>query len=288
MQGAVFDPVLIRRASKNLKLTTDASYRYERGVDFEGTIKGVDFVVGSRYMKGGSIPGNWGIHRKLFSIVGNNYVRFGLFLLKPHDWSSGYRLIKTEIFKQVGSGLEKFTGYTFQIAFLHRAILAKFKIDEIPLQFIDRIHGRSKFAPSEYIKNVILYVINNSTFIKYVVIGVIGFSTQGIISKLLVMVNLFPGLAVGIGAFVAIICNFIGNNLWTFREKKIRGRKLLLKKFSHFLATSIGAVVIQFVVVSFGVFIFGKDAWFLLMIFAIGFLVIPYNFFIYNRFIWKK
>jgi len=42
LQGAIFDPVLIRRTSKKLKHTTDASYRYERGVDNEGTINGVD------------------------------------------------------------------------------------------------------------------------------------------------------------------------------------------------------------------------------------------------------
>lgn len=46
LQGAIFDPVLIRRASKKLNLTTDASYRYERGVDFEGTVASVDLAAG--------------------------------------------------------------------------------------------------------------------------------------------------------------------------------------------------------------------------------------------------
>ncbi|MEK7142726.1 MAG: phenylalanine--tRNA ligase subunit beta [Patescibacteria group bacterium] len=46
LQGAIFNPALIRRASKHLKLTTDASYRYERGVDFEDTIRGVDEATG--------------------------------------------------------------------------------------------------------------------------------------------------------------------------------------------------------------------------------------------------
>ena len=41
LQGAIFDPILIRLTSKYLNHTTDASYRYERGVDFEGTIGGV-------------------------------------------------------------------------------------------------------------------------------------------------------------------------------------------------------------------------------------------------------
>lgn len=45
LQGAIFDPVLIRRASKFLHHQTDASYRYERGVDFEGTIYGIDMAA---------------------------------------------------------------------------------------------------------------------------------------------------------------------------------------------------------------------------------------------------
>jgi len=45
LQGAIFDPVLIRKASKSLNLTTEASYRYERGVDYEGTVLGVDLAT---------------------------------------------------------------------------------------------------------------------------------------------------------------------------------------------------------------------------------------------------
>jgi len=45
LQGAIFDPILIRKASKYLNHITDASYRYERGVDFEKTIAGVDMAA---------------------------------------------------------------------------------------------------------------------------------------------------------------------------------------------------------------------------------------------------
>jgi len=45
LQGAIFDPILVRKASKYLNHITDASYRYERGVDYEGTISGVDLAA---------------------------------------------------------------------------------------------------------------------------------------------------------------------------------------------------------------------------------------------------
>ncbi|HNQ77727.1 MAG TPA: phenylalanine--tRNA ligase subunit beta [Acidobacteriota bacterium] len=38
LEGAVFDPSSIRRTSKALNVHTDASHRYERGVDFDGPV----------------------------------------------------------------------------------------------------------------------------------------------------------------------------------------------------------------------------------------------------------
>jgi len=42
LESAYFDPVGIRRASRSLKLGTDASYRFERGVDPHATIRALD------------------------------------------------------------------------------------------------------------------------------------------------------------------------------------------------------------------------------------------------------
>ena len=42
IEGAYFNPVSIRRTSKKLGLNTDASHRFERGVDPEGTIRAVN------------------------------------------------------------------------------------------------------------------------------------------------------------------------------------------------------------------------------------------------------
>ncbi len=280
----------LKHSHPDLIIQIDADWQHNPLLlpDFFKKIEsGVDIVIGSRYIKGGSIPGNWGLHRKIYSIVGNTIVRLGLGRLSPHDWTSGYRMYRREVFEKVYRGLEKYSGYTFQVAFLNKVILEGFKVGEVPLQFADRVHGRSKIAPLSYIKNLLLYILDNSTFIKYLIIGTIGFTVQTLVAKLFVTLRLFEGLAVGIGSFMAIVTNFLGNNLWTFSHSRIRGQKNILKKFIHFCVTSIGAVIIQVVVVSIGVFIWGKDAWFILMILAIIFLVIPYNYFIYNKFIWK-
>ncbi len=249
---------------------------------------GADFVIGSRYMRGGSIPGNWGLHRKIYSILGNAIVRFGLGKLSPHDWTSGYRLYTRRVVEKVQDGLEKYSGYTFQVAFLFKTLQMGFKTAEVPLQFIDRTRGKSKIAPFDYIRKLLMYILSNSPFIKYLIIGVMGFSLQALISHILVTLHFFPGIAVVVGSLVAIVANFLGNNFWTFSHNKIQGLANVIIKFIHFLGTSIGAVILQFIVVSIGVYFYGQESWFLFMVFAIIFLVIPYNFFIYNRFIWRK
>ncbi len=40
LESAYFDPILIRRAARQLGLSSDSSYRFERGVDFSGVEKG--------------------------------------------------------------------------------------------------------------------------------------------------------------------------------------------------------------------------------------------------------
>ncbi len=46
LQAAIFDPISIRKTSKKLNFASDASYRYERGVDPEGTKLALDRAAG--------------------------------------------------------------------------------------------------------------------------------------------------------------------------------------------------------------------------------------------------
>lgn len=249
--------------------------------------QGTDFVIGSRYIPGGSIPDNWSLHRKIFSIFGNLIVRAGLGIFSIHDWTSGYRAIKKEVFQKVNEGLSKFSGYTFQVAFLHRAQKAGFRVAEVPINFTDRKFGHSKIAPFDYIKNVLLYVVTNSTFLKYVIVGILGFSINAVALEVFYRLGVTPGMAAALGAELAIISNFYWNNVWTFAHKKISSLTRLMPKFAQFNLTSVGAIIIEWLVVGLGTWIFGDQTRFFFFTFSVVFLVIPYNFFVYNRFIWK-
>lgn len=248
---------------------------------------GADFVVGSRYIPEGSIPQDWAFYRKLFSIAGNVVVRFGLVIPKIRDWSSGYRAIRSEVFKNVHAGLEKYSGYTFQIALLHRAIQKGYNVVEVPLQFIDRKHGGSKFESVDFITNVLLYIFFNSTFIRFCIVGSIGFIINVLGLEIFYGLGLRPGPAAALGAEFAIVSNFLLNNFWSFSYNKIVDNHLF-KKFFQFNTVSAGAIFIQWIIVGLGTSIFGDQTRLICLIFAIVIFVIPYSYFMYNRFIWKS
>jgi dolichol-phosphate mannosyltransferase len=276
-----------------VQMDADLSHDPSRMPELIGALdKGYDFSVGSRYIKGGSIPDNWGIHRKIFSICSNLIVRYGLGYPKIRDWTGGYRAYKSEYYQKSAAKMAKYSGYVFQIAFLHQSILAGAKVGEVPIQFVDRKFGKTKIIPSEYIRKVFEYVISNiisriinGSFGKFLVVGSIGFIINTVILEIMVKLNYNPAVGSAVGAECAIVSNFILNNSWTFKSKKVSGFKQILK-FLQFNLTSIGAVIIQSGTVWVGTSISGVSLyrfWYIVGV-AIG---LVWNYFMYSRIIWK-
>ena len=74
---------------------------------------GATFVLGSRYISGGGIPENWGLIRKIYSVIGNNIVRFGLWHPGVHDWTGGYRAYTRKFYEEIHGEMEPYGGYVF-------------------------------------------------------------------------------------------------------------------------------------------------------------------------------
>lgn len=134
-------------------LTMDADLSHNPGYipRFLSAIeKGSDFVVGSRYIKGGAIAKEWAPHRKFLSIFGNIIVSLVLGRNSLTDWTSGFRAVRKEVYKKVRSFISEdkaeFRGYTFNISFAHHAVSEGFKVSEVPFQFVDRTSGKSKLG----------------------------------------------------------------------------------------------------------------------------------------------
>ncbi len=286
--------IKVLKAEYLVQMDADHSHDPQKLIEFFHKIRnGADFVIGSRYIPGGSIPDNWGVHRKIFSVVGNSIVRFGLGRSLIHDWTGGFRAHHIKYFEQIHTVLKPFSGYVFQIAFLHQAMKVGAHIVEVPIHFTDRKYGRSKIAPAEYIKNVLIYVfrarfaeVRRGSFPKFLVVGAVGFAINTIMLELLIhKFDFHPGLASAVGAECAIISNFFLNNGWTFQSKKAKGKDMFPKLFK-FNLSSLGAMALQAATVTVGTHFFGEATYRIFYMFGVGFGLI-WNYTMYSRVIWK-
>lgn len=258
--------------------------------------EGFDMAIGTRYSQGGSIPSNWGLTRKLFSIIGNLLVRTILMRFKIHDWTGGFRALKKEVFLKEKNELTAFRGYTFQVSFLHKVVRDGFKVAEVPIHFTDRTMGRSKIAPREYIVDLLKYIITarikelvTGSFGKFLVVGGIGFVVNVIALKVMVeIIHWDPVPANLAGAAIAIFSNYNFNNLWTFKERKVTDVSRYISKLIQFYATSaFGVILIQTGTIFIGDTFLGRQFYFIY--FLLGtFLLLIWNFTMYNKVIWRK
>ncbi len=257
--------------------------------------EGCDMVIGTRYSAGGSIPKNWPPQRKLFSIAANLFVRTVFMRLNIHDWTGGYRALKKEVFLKEKKELESYNGYIFQISFLQKAVRDGFKIGEVPFHFTDRTLGKSKIAPLGYIFDVLYFVLTTrirelmmGSFGKFLVVGGFGFILNAVTLQFLVGYQGWnPSIANLVGAAIAIFSNYNFNNLWTFRQKRVKSVVEYFLKMIQFYATSaFGVIFIQTGTIFIGDTLFTREYYFTYFLIGTAFLLV-WNFTIYNRFIWK-
>ncbi len=276
------------------EMDADLSHDPKKILEFLKQIdRGADFVVGSRYIKGGSIPKDWAFHRKLFSVLGNLIIRIGFMKPKITDWTSGYRAIKADIVKDSLSYIEKFSGYVFQVALLDFALKKNATISQVPIHFTDRVHGKSKINSIQFIIQTLFYVFFKSSFIKYGLVGLGGATIDFGISYIIIeIIKISPNrywLATLISAEFAIAFNFTANNFWSFAHKKLEHKSsVFLKSFLKFNLIAAGALAIQAVGIQFFTNILGPSYWYIYKILILALIVIPYSYILYNKIIWKS
>ncbi|NHN54792.1 polyprenol monophosphomannose synthase [Calidifontibacter sp. DB0510] len=103
-----------------------------------------DLVIGSRWMKGGSVV-NWPKSRELLSRGANLYVRAALGTA-VRDATAGFRVYRAETLRTIDVQSVTSQGYGFQIDLTWRTLRAGLTIVEIPIQFVEREIGVSKMS----------------------------------------------------------------------------------------------------------------------------------------------
>ena len=105
---------------------------------------GLDLVVGSRYIEGGSVT-NWSPLRIALSRAGNLYARLMLGL-PLHDATSGFRVYRRALLQRLLEQPFHSDGYGFQVELVMRSWLDGWSVGEAPITFREREHGHSKIS----------------------------------------------------------------------------------------------------------------------------------------------
>jgi dolichol-phosphate mannosyltransferase len=106
--------------------------------------KDIDFIVGSRYVEGGSTL-NWSFLRRLISRGGSFYARNILgYPLK--DWTGGFNAWRASCLQKIILSSVTSNGYSFQIELKFKALSRGCRGLEIPILFEDRRVGQSKMS----------------------------------------------------------------------------------------------------------------------------------------------
>ncbi len=120
--------------------------------------KGSDYVIGSRYVAGGSIPPQWTLDRKFLSVVGNLVYKIGLLMFDLHDFTTGYRLSRVKGFLDSINLNTVFSkkSFTYKTWLLYEIKKRGGKVVEIPIKFSLRETGDSKMTTNNIFDSLIL------------------------------------------------------------------------------------------------------------------------------------
>ncbi len=125
----------------------DADFQHDPAVirEFRRWIEEYDVVVGSRYVKGGSVEKRWSLPRKILSRGGSIYARL-ILGLKVTDPTGGFKCFRASALKELDLGGIRSSGYTFQIEMSYACQRAGLRVKEVPIHFVDRARGESKMS----------------------------------------------------------------------------------------------------------------------------------------------
>lgn len=204
----------------------------------------LDLVIGSRYAREGGI-GHWGQQRHFMSQTATHLARQAL-RVDISDPMSGFFMMTRHFLYRVQ---DQVTGRGFKILLdLITSSKTPVRIDEIPFVFRPRHAGTSKLDTLviwEYFlllfdKTIGQYV--PFRFVMFILVGTLGSLFHVcILGLLLHVMKISFLLSQSIATFIAMTANFVGNNLFTYRDKRLKGIAILHGLLLFYLVCAMGA-----------------------------------------------
>ncbi|KTC89616.1 glycosyltransferase family 2 protein [Fluoribacter dumoffii] len=252
-----------------------------------------DCVLGSRYISGGSIPKDWELHRKLFSILGN-YIARAVLTPRYKDFTSGFRATRRQQLLKILPHRFLTNHYAYKMQLLWLLHKNKARIREFPIDFIDRNEGYSKLPKNSIVDSLrVVFTLRYHAikrYLKMCLVGSLGIAVQFIVYNVLRgYVQISPFDASQIAVCAAIINNFILNSKITFGDKNKIPRLSKIKRLVIFTIYSLFIINLQSYWLKFGVLCFGGGPLRENVIMSIGIgLISLLNYYTYSRHIWSE
>lgn len=202
-----------------------------------------DIVVGSRYTAEGSV-GSWDESRVRMSRFATA-VSQKITGVEVTDPMSGFFMVCTEHVRDRAPFL---SGVGFKILLdLLSTPGAPFRVAEVPYTFRTRTFGESKLDSRmliEFLELLIAKTAGKYVPTKFIMFSIVG--SLGIVVHMIVLSLLFQSLGTGFAhaqlgaAMVAMTANFFVNNIFTYRDRMLRGWNMLRGWLSFAAVSTVG------------------------------------------------
>ena len=151
-----------KKYKKFISMDADLSHDPKEIKKFINNLDKFPFVIGSRYMLGGS--NKMSLPRYILSYFGNIFIK-NILNLKYTEFTTSYRGFNLEKLNSFSLDIVKSRGYSFFMETVFRIDKAGYKIKEIPIIFESRKKGNSKIPKIETLrtlKNVFLLYLDKN------------------------------------------------------------------------------------------------------------------------------
>jgi dolichol-phosphate mannosyltransferase len=206
----------------------------------------LDLVIGSRYVSEGGIK-LWDQRRQFMSRIATRLARLAL-RVDISDPMSGFFMLNRHFLYEVQ---DRVSGLGFKILLdLIASSKTPIRFAEVPFVFRPRHTGTSKLDALvvwEYLlllfdKTIGQYI--PVRFVMFVLVGALGSIFHvGILGLLLHFMEMSFLMSQSVATFFAITVNFVGNNLFTYRDKRLKGIAILQGLILFYLVCAIGAFI---------------------------------------------
>ena len=228
--------------------------------------RGADVAIASRHVEGGGVS-DWSIIRRFIS---RSAQVLGLLILpttvgRVSDPMSGYFMLRRGAVQDI---VLKPLGYKILIEVLGRGNVRW--IGEVPYVFRERLEGESKLSPQvyiDYVRHLVRLRIARlpvDRFLRFCLVGLSGvFVDMGFLFVLSDPTMLGWGLTRSklIGSELAIINNFLWNDIWTFGDisRHQLGLRRRLRRFGKFQLICLAGLALNTTLLNFQFNILGMN-----------------------------